>query len=174
MSLNNLILPDLLLTSLYKNNLIEIKDRDKNNGPEKIADQLPAVQFLGKHLQQITVFVHYSEEVYLPEVQLNFLANILKACNLNIADIAIVNLANQRVTADGVHSLLKSKKMIFFEVDPSLLAINADIPPFSVKQYGEMLILRAPALEKLNQGNEEGKLLKSKLWLCLKELFSVT
>src|SRR5688500_13981610 len=111
MSLNNIILSDVLLSSLYKNNLIEIieiKEENKNSGLKQAVDTEPAVQFLGKHLQQITVFVTYPDEVYLPEVQLNFLANILKACNLNIADIAIVNLAKQQVKAERIHSTLRS------------------------------------------------------------------
>jgi hypothetical protein len=173
MSLNNLILPDVLVSSLYKNNLIEIKEGNKNNGSKETIDPLPQLQFLGKHLQQITVFVNYPDEVYLPDVQLNFLANILKACNLNIADIAIVNLARQQVLPEHIDTALKSKKIIFFDVDTAVLAIADDIPLFSVKQHGETYILKGPALEKLNQANEEGKLLKSKLWLCLKELFSV-
>jgi hypothetical protein len=63
--------------------------------------------------------------------------------------------------------------MIFFDLDPTAVRVDQDLPVFSIKIIHGISLLAAPALEKLNQNNEEGKLLKSKLWICLKEFFSV-
>jgi hypothetical protein len=170
MSLNDLILPDLLLTHLYKDNLISLPE----NGDGIDEGKKPAMpQFLGSHLKQIAVFVHYTDELYLPEPQLNFLANILKACNLNIADIAIINLAKQTVTFQQLNLSLRSRQMIFFKTDPADIRIDESMASFTVKEYNGVAVMKGPALEDLNQPSEESKLLKSKLWLCLKELFSV-
>ena len=170
MSLNNLILPDLLVTHLYKDSLISIREKeDLTQTPEKAE----APQFLGNHSKQIAVFVYYTDELYLPEPQLNFLANILKACNLNIADIAIINLAKQALTFEHINKSMGSRKMIFFKTDPAIIGIDQPIPSFSVREYDGVSVLKATALEDMNQPSDESKLLKSKLWLCLKELFSV-
>ena len=115
--------------------------------------------------------MYYAEELYLPEPQLNFLANILKACNLNIADIGIINLAKQALTFEQINKSMGSRKMIFFKTDPAIIGIDQPIPPFSVKEYDGVSVLKASALEDMNQPSDESKLLKSKLWLCLKELF---
>ena len=169
MSLNNLILPDLLVTHLYKDSLISTREKEEDLTEKPEEAESP--QFLGNHAKQIAVFVYYDDELYLPEPQLNFLANILKACNLNIADIAIINLAKHALTFEDIHKSMGSRKLIFFKTDPAMIGIDQPIPPFSVKDYDGVSVLKATALEDMNQPSDESKLLKSKLWLCLKELF---
>src|SRR5687768_17357385 len=170
MSLNNLILPDLLVTHLYKDTLISLREKEI---PAEKPEKADVPQFLGSHLKQIAVFVEYADELYLPEQQLNFLANILKACNLNLADIAIINLAKQDLTFKHINASMGSRKIIFFKTEPAIIGIDQPIASFSVKEYDGISILKAPALEDMNQPSDESKLLKSKLWLCLKELFTV-
>jgi hypothetical protein len=175
MSLNNVILPQMLIADLYKNTLLPINEPSMPASPAPLMPekQAPGLQFLGKHLKKTTVFVYFKQDIYLPDAHLNFLGNVLKACNLNLADIAIINIAKQEVTVEAVKELLAPNGLIFFNVDPASIRLDCILPEFSIKRIDGMLLLRVPPLEKLNQNNEEGKLLKSKLWLCLKEFFTV-
>src|SRR4051812_26515294 len=97
MSLHQLRLPDLLISELYKKHLISI-DTEAPVGVNNKPERAPAFSFLGNHLKHVAVFVHAPGSTHLADSDLHFLANILKACQLNLADIAIINLAKQQVT----------------------------------------------------------------------------
>src|SRR5581483_7571973 len=107
MGLNKIDLPGIVIAELYKNDLLEelsSEKGDKEKGLKYRRESVgsPSVPHLGKNLKHITILVHYPSDVYLPEEQLNFLSNILKACGLNIGDIAIVNTAMRAMDADVV------------------------------------------------------------------------
>jgi hypothetical protein len=48
-----------------------------------------------------------------------------------------------------------------------------DFPVFKIQAYDQCTYLPAPSLEELVRPGDEGKLLKSKLWVCLKTLFAI-
>jgi len=48
-----------------------------------------------------------------------------------------------------------------------------EFPVFKIQAYDQCTYLTAPSLEELVRPGDEGKLLKSKLWVCLKTLFEI-
>ena len=175
MSLNNLILPDIIIAALFKNNLLAVDDQPVGAVYEREEVQASnSIPYLGEYLKRTVVFVNYPQEVYLPEAPLHFLASILKACNLTIADIAIINLAKITCSMELLQEQFSPAKLIFFNTSPADIFMNCSLPEFSIKNHQHLSLLKAPALDRLNQQNEDGKLLKSKLWFCLKDFFSVS
>ena len=131
-----------------------------------------SIQFLGKNQQRITILVNSPKEVYLPEGELSFLTNILLACRLHLGDVAIVNHARQPTGPVALHEQLQSRFILVFGVslpDPALAQQPSFIP---LAQDGYTIVL-APPLSQLNSTGPDAKLLKSKLWVCLKQLFNV-
>src|SRR5688500_110893 len=99
MSLDNLQLPEILIAELYKNNLValtEDNDSDSTTAIPVKTELKDHLQYLGDHLKRTCILVNYPNDLYIAESQLTFLANVLKACSLTLADIAIINLAKQQ------------------------------------------------------------------------------
>jgi hypothetical protein len=104
---------------------------------------------------------------------LAFLINILKACNLNLSDIAITNSHNQEVLFTTMKEQLDTKTILLFNVAPSSINLPFSIPDFQVHQYAGSTVLIAPSLSELNQATEDSRLKKSKLWNSLKQVFNI-
>jgi len=170
MSLNDMQLPTALLVDFYQKNLIKetagIPVVASHTGPSG------ALPFLGKNLRNIALLVHYENDVYLPETQLQFLTNILAACRLNLGDVAIVNTAKHAVTPAILNDQLKPGYIIGFGVDAQATGFPEEAL-FKITHLNGKQLLWAPAAELLNGGGQESKALKSKLWLCLKTMFNV-
>ncbi|HEY4151677.1 MAG TPA: hypothetical protein VGM41_22210, partial [Chitinophagaceae bacterium] len=130
------------------------------------------LQYLGKNQKKTTILVHYPSEVYVPEAGLNFLTSILQACRLNLGDVAIVNHAHHPLPPADLCSQLQSQYLLVFGVPLSDPALQT-LPPFTPLQQNGCNIVLAPPLDQLNNNSPEGKLLKTKLWGCLKQLFNV-
>lgn len=185
MGLNDASLPDILLEQLYRRHLVQdaaavrvqggaeapIANAALKQAGTSAATDVP-LQFLGKNLQHVVMLVNYAQEVHLPDVQLEFLGNILKACQLNLGDVAIVNCYKQTVNEQQLQQL-RPRLLLLFDIEPAAIGLLDGVPDFTITTVKDMAIIQAPALEKLNQPGEEGKLLKGKLWLCLKQLLKL-
>ena len=199
-SLNNIELPDILLTELYKDTLISISSLDGASAtyPRPAAAAAPAVpppaatpalaaaaviaspappatgyKFLGNNRRKITILVQSPNTAFLPDDQLTFLTKILEACQMNIGDVAIINHAHTPVVITELRQQLQSSVILLFGVDPIAIRLPIRFPVFKTQAYDGCTYLSAPALEELVPATHEGKLLKSKLWVCLKTLFNV-
>jgi hypothetical protein len=126
---------------------------------------------LGNNKQQITVVVNCPNDVYVPEADLQFLTKMLGACKLNMADVAIVNYATAPVAIDRLKAQLQPRSLLLFGVEPGEIQLPINFPPFKEQPYAGTSYLFTPALSQLNQETEEAKLLKRKLWDCLKRMF---
>jgi hypothetical protein len=130
-----------------------------------------AYKTLGNNKQQITVVVNCPNDVYVPEGDLAFLTKMLGACKLNMADVAIVNYANAPIAIDRVKTQLQPKSLLLFGVEPGEIQLPISFPAFKEQPYAGTTYLFTPALSQLNQETEESKVLKRKLWDCLKRMF---
>ena len=173
MSLQNTILPDVLIADLYRNVFV-IPPTPSNKKVEVAKEkEAQAIKFLGNNLKKIVIVVNQPSEVFLPERHLEFLSKILVACRLNIGDVAIVNEGYQFVDIATIKQELKANYVILFGLEPPDLKLPLNFPHFKIQNYDDVTYLSVPAFEALNVENEQGKLLKTKLWVCLKTMFEV-
>jgi hypothetical protein len=140
--------------------------------PKPVKQEEPvAYKTLGNNKQQISVVVNCPNDVYVPEADLAFLTKMLGACKLNMADVAIVNYANAPIAIDKLKTQLQPKYLLLFGVEPGDIQLPISFPPFKEQPYAGTTYLFTPALSQLNLETEDAKLLKRKLWDCLKRLF---
>lgn len=178
MGLNKIALSTNLIEELYQSSLIEKPDRALKNKivvPETTNEQLvkqTAVELksLGNNNSNILILVRSAEAVYLPDDELKFLTDILSACKLSLADIAIVNLANHSdATYKEITKLFSSKIVILFDIEPSSFGLPMSFPYYQIQPFANNSFLYSPSLKDL----ENDKVEKSKLWVCLKRLFNL-
>jgi hypothetical protein len=168
MSLNKIELPGIVIADLYKNTLIAETEVQQ----QTVTDNT-TYKFLGNNQKKITMIVNEENVAFLPEPHLNFISKILEACKMNIADVAIVNQQTKAAIVGDIKKQLAPAFIILFGITPVEIKLPIDFPQFKPQAYDGCTYLYAPALDTLNQDSEEGKLLKSKLWVCLRKLFEV-
>lgn len=128
---------------------------------------------LGNHRRKITILVNAPGSPFLPDNQLNFLTKILEACRLNMGDVAIVNHASAPINITALRAQLQPSVILLFGLEPTTIRLPINFPVFKLQPYDQCTYLSAPALDLLVESSEESRLLKSKLWVCLKSLFDV-
>jgi len=133
----------------------------------------PGYKFLGNNRRNITILVQAPGTAFLPDDQLTFLTKILEACRMNIGDVAIINHAYSPVAVTELRRQLQPSIILLFGVDPVAIKLPIHFPVFKQQAYDQCTYVSAPPLEELVQPTQEGKLLKSKLWVTLKTLFNV-
>lgn len=127
-------------------------------------------QALGHNQKDISIVVNYAGITHLPDTELQFLTNILSACKLSLADVAIVNYYSHAGTPvrqflDHFHS----KTVLLFGVTPDQFGLSARFPEFQVQQLAGVTYLSSPALEICSADVD----LKKQLWTSLKRIFSI-
>lgn len=182
MSINNIHLNPSMIAGLYKTSLVESVEYPKgiDKAPPASPEEAMEVKksepakvdwkFLGDYKKNILILVRYPSVPFLPDAQLNFLSTILGACKLNLGDVAILNISNHEpIIYSDVLKKFRSSFLVLFGVTPKEFDLPVNFPEFQVQSLNNCTFLYAPVLEKL----ESDKVLKSKLWVCLKKMFAV-
>lgn len=174
MNLNQIHLPASVIANLYRNSLIETEDNvlngndhvlRKTNG--KSANQW---KYLGENKKNILIIVDYENAVYLPDEELSFLTNMLTACHLSLADVAIVNKSHyEEVDYKALIAQFSSKIIFLFGIDPVSFGMPVSFPHYQVQAFAKTTFLFTPSLEETRKDD----LLKSKLWVCLRRIFGI-
>ena len=165
MSLDNIELAPFLIQELYKNCLVEFevqKQAERN---------LPVSSFniLGNNKKRVIIIVENNETLYLPDDQLSFLLGILSACKLTMEDVAIINLKkNKAVTYKAIEQELKAEKIILFGISPAQIELPLEFPLYQIQLYNNQTYITAAILTYIQDNKAE----KTKLWNCLKQIFS--
>jgi DNA polymerase III psi subunit len=160
MNLNNISLPSHLIADLYHHSLVE--------GNATAMPQTPPVPSLGKGGKGILIVVNKPDVPYLPDSELDFLTKVLLACQLSLADVAIVNW--QKAPHHDAESMLeqfKARHIILFDLDAEQFGLPSDLPPYSVYLVQEKRFVAAPSLHQIEKTKEA----KGQLWAALKQLF---
>jgi hypothetical protein len=183
MSEEKIQLPDFLIAELYKGSLVELETfeakvippvkKEKRAGIEEKEIFKEKIKFLGENGKGVIIIVNQPNAVFLKEDELTFLTNILKACQLNLADIAIINNAKQPITYEVLKEQLTASTILLFDVEPSAIKLPFMIPPFQVQKFDGSTVMVSPALPVINQPTADGKLLKTKLWMSLRKVFNI-
>jgi hypothetical protein len=87
-----------------------------------------------------------------------------------LADVAVVNLNNQpKSSYKELVAFFKSRIVLLFAVEPASFGLPMSFPHFQIQPFAGNSFLFSPSLKEL----ENDKVLKSKLWVCLKRLFNL-
>ncbi len=131
-------------------------------------EELP-VQYLGENQQNILLLLYDEQTAFLPEALFNFLATILSACKLTMADIAIVNTAHYPgISLSRFREQFKPRACILFgDALPHLSAEKEN--RYAVRLEDGCKLLLADGLLQIS----EDKGLKGKLWASLQKLFNL-
>jgi hypothetical protein len=172
---NPVTLPDFMLPDLYKNHLVIINEPSVGNKIEKknLESDLKEPEFLGNNQKKITILVSDKDAVFVNDQALQFLSAILTACKLNLGDVAIVNLANHKLSYPVIKEWLTPRNMILFDIEATSIQMPFKLPFYQVQAYDQCSILFAPSLAIMMGDSREAKLEKSKLWLSLKNMFNL-
>ena len=165
MSLDNIQLTPFLIQELYKNCLIEF------DAKEQAEKNLPVSSFniLGNNRRRVIIIVENDETLYLPDDQLNFLLGILSACKLTMEDVAIMNITkNKAATYKAIELELRAEKIILFGISPAQIELPLEFPLYQIQQYNKQTYIAAAMLPNIQDDKAE----KTKLWNCLKQIFS--
>lgn len=98
-----------------------------------------------------------------------FLTGIVQACRLTIADTNFFSSHNDEVNFKYIQDNAPSPLVLMFDITPGDIGLPVYFPHFQLQHFSGVTYLSAPDLPAL----QEDKLLKSKLWLCLKQYFSI-
>ena len=174
MDINHIKLPAVVVTELYHSALVDQENTPVNQLLTDIsADQtsgIPGWNWLGGNQKNVLIIVHYLNAVHLPDNDLGFLSGILGACKLNLSDVAILNLKNYPdASYKEMITYFKSKIVLLFDVEPASFGLPLSFPHFQLQPFAGNSFLFSPSLHEL----EHDKILKSKLWVCLKRLFNL-
>lgn len=193
MSLNNIELNPQLLAGLYSKSLIGEADSldvpitsslppkpqkqpaQKNSKPavDKTSPSLTSsspFKTLGNNQKNVLVGVNYADTKHLPDAQLDFLTNLLKACNLGLGDVAIINM-NHYADLDYTEILnhFNSKVVMLFGITAQEFGFPFSIPEYQVQQFSGKTVIHSPALHEI----ENDKVAKGKLWVGVKRIFNL-
>ena len=165
MDINSIDLNASLLAGLYKDSLVE--DQTKAIPNKLTTNPTEGLKFLGENRKNVLVLTNYEDAVFLPDEQLNFLTNILKACKINLGDVAIINIYNKEANYQDLKKLVNQQKALLFSIQPKQIGLPVEFPPFQVQSFDGCQYLVSPSLHEL----ENDLALKGKLWTSLQRLF---
>ena len=180
MNTKKITLPDFIIADIYKNHLVEIANTAET--PNKIKastivdDALNITdvpKFLGENKKKVSILVSDSKAKFINDNELAFLTKILSACNLDMADIAIVNTNNTQISFEQLQQALTPTYLLLIDVKPTSIQLPFTMPDFQVQQFSSCTIICIPSLSTMLKENAESKLLKGKLWTSLKKVFNL-
>ena len=161
MNLKNLDLDPFLLAKIYPQPITSPGADHPFHPPEKI-------RYLGENKKRILIFFQNDFSEIPDENSFQLLNKILQACNLVMADIALVNFSQQAANGYQEISLqFKPKKVLFFGILPNQMGLLQEFPPYLPQVVEGVTFLVADGLAELQAQTH----LKQQLWKALKPMF---
>jgi hypothetical protein len=162
MSLNDIKLTNMTRQVLYAKSLVEI-------APAGSARELKekTIKSLGGNEKNILFLVTNAQNKFLPDDEMDLLSNLITACKLTMADIALVNYHNATFNYSQLSDCFQSKKILMFGIETSALELPFAIPHFQIQPFQEQIYVTAPLLSQFLKNKD----LKKELWVCLQKLF---
>ena len=172
---NKVTTPTVAMDAQATTTVVQIEaDKDNNyNTTNEPIKELGQIKYLGEHLKQVTIIVKDELAVYLNENDLTLLSSILSACKLTLADIALINVAQQKLSLHEILNVLPSKLVMIFDVSSTTLKIKLPTTLYKSIQLGDTYLLFSNSLSLMQGGDQSAKLEKGKLWAILKSLFQL-
>ncbi|MEO8763398.1 MAG: hypothetical protein ABI416_03885 [Ginsengibacter sp.] len=166
MSIDKVTLPAFLLPSMFGNNLVNLTGWSAPS-PEK---EEKGINFLGGNEKKIAFLFSDNQNKFLADSHVKFIYDLLTACQLTMADIALVNFFhNKSITYRELLTQLHPKKILMFGISGNELDLPFTIPFFQMQNFGEQVYMLSPRLDDLLPNKE----LKKQLWACLQKIFNI-
>jgi hypothetical protein len=166
MSIDNIPLPAFLIQSIFGNNLVDVSTDIAANDSKTD----PGISFLGGNEKKIAFLFNDDKNKFLADMQVKFLYDLLAACKLTMADVALVNFFhNNTVTYRELTAWLQPKKVLMFGISANDLDLPFTIPFFQMQNFQEQVYMISPSIEEVQVNIE----LKKRLWACLQKIFNL-
>jgi hypothetical protein len=165
MSLKNLQINPFNISVLYANSLVAQQNILVKSEIKKVS----TLQYLGKNKKFVSIIVHDVENLHISDSILPFLTTLLGACKLNLDDVSIINTAKQSISIQQLQTTLQCKHLILFGVATTDIDLPMVFPEYHIHQFNGTNCLSSHSLQKIQPDSS----LKSQLWLCLKQMFSI-
>ena len=177
MSLNSIKFETTDIALLFKNSLVDLDEKKQDlPNPKRSSPQVSDLtttatwKYLGENKKKTLVVVRYADAVHLPDKQLSFLSKLLAACNLSLADVAILNFQDlQPSQFNDILNYFNPKSVLLFGIKSSEFGMPMNFPDFQVQAYKAVVYVSSPTLESI----EPDKDLKGKLWASLKKIYNL-
>lgn len=176
MGLNNIDLSPGLLKELYGDMLVvgtgptarEVSSKKEIQRAANIETKKPE-PIVNTEQKNTVVIVSYPGQTTIPESDKKFLTDILSACKLSMDDVAIINTEENAPDYKMLANQYKCRNILLFGINPLSIGLPFDFPEFQVQPFHNINYLSSPPLHEM----ENDKIVKSKLWVCLKRIFSI-
>ena len=183
MNEEKILLPDFIIADLFKNHLVEplreaselaaIQSSPTSKNSTKEKHLKPTLQYLGENKKRIVVLVYETDAPTITDNSLTFLTKILNACNLNLADIAIINVESQKTSFDQLKKEFNAEVILLIGVEPAVIQLPFTMPNFQVQPFSNCTIVSAPKLSSMLEETTESISLKRQLWTSLQKAFKL-
>lgn len=173
-------LPPFVLAALFKNTLVspgqaitpnaqftEKKSFAEIKNPPKKEMVIP-----GKNFKKILIIVKEINDDLMPEGRKNVLLKMLTACKLTQDEVAILNMGKKIVSFEELKPAFLPEKVLLFDITTKEIGLPFIIPYYQVQQFDGCIYVCAPGIVlDENEGDENIKAAKTKLWASLKKIF---
>jgi len=182
MSFNNVLLPNFIIADLYNDSLVISIEEGKNStklisskgNTQPAKESIKQPSFFGENNKKITIIVNDDKAVFLRDEWLEFLINILAACKLAIADVAIINIAQQsEINISSIKNITEPKFVLLFDISTTQVGLPLLVPEYQVQNFDNCTFLVSASLSKMLGSGDLVKAEKTKLWNSLKRMFSL-
>ncbi len=173
MSFTEAKLPNFLISDIYKNALINSVNTTRKittTPKEQIRNSL---EFLGENKKNIVIIVEDKEAVFIADDKLQLLTNLLQACNLSLADVAIINIANKNLNYTILKNSIPFEFLLMMGINIKLFDLPIVFSKNKVQQFNNAHLLITENLKDLLDTTAEVKTEKKALWNALKMMFNI-
>ncbi len=173
-------LPAFVLAGLFKNTLIS-PGRNMNSNAQ--FTEKPPIQKiknpekkekpkLGKNLKNILIIVKEKNDEIIPAERKTILLKMLTACKLTQDDVAILNMGKKVISFEELKPAFLPEKVLMFDITTKEIGLPFIIPHYQVQHFNDCIYVCAPGIVlDNNEGDENIKAEKKKLWASLKKIF---
>lgn len=173
MSFQNTKLNPEILAQLYPYQLIESNEKISYTQPIEKSTDTPAYSLLGENRKGIVLVIYNNQNAFLNDIQFQFLTKLLGACQLTLADVAVVNHHTKSIHLSKLAEQINFNSLISFGVAGKELALPFIVPDYQMQAYQQKKFVFAKHLNVYLDDSHNAKLEKSKLWIVLKQLFEI-
>lgn len=174
MSIDDIILTPGLCESMYTKSLVgkefaSPQPKIAGNTKENVESAKRIdIKSLGSNQQKIIFLVNDKENLFLADDDMKLLTDLLTACKISMADIALINYYSYpKLNHNELSQSFHPKKVLCFGVSAKELGLPFDCLFFEIKNIDDQIFMTSPSLTELR----ENVSLKKQLWTSLKKIF---